>query len=95
MYRANGSRLSYNIMSHLLKVKYVSLPNLIVNNSIIPELLLDRCTVDSIARELSPLLQPSPKLTFMTQGYKNMQRRLGNSVAASTAANLIVDSLKN
>ena len=80
-------------MSHLLKVKYVSLPNLIVNNSIIPELLLDRCTVDSIARELSPLLQPSPKLTFMTQGYKNMQRRLGNSVAASTAANLIVDSL--
>ena len=95
VYRANGSRLSYNIMSHLLKVKYVSLPNLIVNNSIIPELLLDRCTVDSIARELSPLLQPSPKLTFMTQGYKNMQRRLGNSVAASTAANLIVDSLKN
>lgn len=95
VYRANGSRLSYNIMSHLLKVKYVSLPNLIVNNSIIPELLLDRCTVDSIARELSPLLQPSPKLTFMTQGYKNMQRRLGNSVAASTAANLIVDSLKS
>ena len=95
VYRANGSRLSYNIMSHLLKVKYVSLPNLIVNNSIIPELLLDRCTVDSIAHELSPLLQPSPKLTFMTQGYKNMQPRLGNSVAASTAANLIVDSLKN
>lgn len=90
VYRANGSRISYNIMSHLLKVKYVSLPNLIVNNMIIPELLVDRCTVDAIARELSPLLQPSPKLTFQQQGYKNMQRRLGNSVAAQTAATLIV-----
>lgn len=93
VYRANGSRLSYAIMSRLLKVKYVSLPNLIVNNSILPELLLDRCTPESIARELGPLLQPSPKLAFQQQGYRNMQRRLGNSVASQTSAALIVDSL--
>lgn len=95
VYRANGSRLSYNIMSHLLKVRYVSLPNLIVSNSIVPELLLDRCTPDSIARELSPLLQPSPRRSFQIQGYRNMQRRLGNAVAAQTTAQLIVDSLRN
>lgn len=95
VYRANGSRLSYNIMSRLLKVRYVSLPNLIVNNAIVPELLLDRCTPDSIARELSPLLQPSPKLTFQMEGYRNMQRRLGNAVAAETAASLIVSSLRD
>lgn len=94
VYRANGSRLSYNIMSRLLKVNYVSLPNLIVGNAIIPELLLDRCTVQSIARELSPLLQPSPRLTFQLQGYKNMKLRLGNAVASQTAAQLIVDSLR-
>ena len=93
VYRANGSRLSYNIMSRLLKVNYVSLPNLIVGNAIIPELLLDRCTVQSIARELSPLLQPSPRLTFQLQGYKNMKLRLGNAVASQTAARIIVDSL--
>lgn len=94
VYRANGSRLSYNIMKRLLHVSYVSLPNLIMHNSIVPELLLDRCTEHSIARELSPLLQPSPKRTFQLQGYKNMQRRLGNSVATVTAAELIVDRLR-
>lgn len=89
VYRSNGSRLTYNIMSRLLKVKYVSLPNLIVNNSIIPELLLNRCTVQHIARELSPLLQPSPRRTFQLQGYKNMQRKLGNSEAGRTAAEIL------
>lgn len=94
VYRANGLALSYKIMEKLLKVKYVALPNLIVGNEIVPELLVHKCTVDSIARELSALIQPSPKRDFQLAGYKNMQRRLGNSVAAEYAAELIVDSLK-
>lgn len=93
VYRANGLALSYKIMERLLKVKYVSLPNLIVNNEIVPELLVHKCTVDSIARELSPLLQPSPRRDFMLQGYRSMQRRLGNYVAAEYAAEQIVGSL--
>lgn len=94
VYRANGVALSYKIMEKLLKVKYVSLPNLIVGNAIVPELLVHKCTVDSISRELMPLLQPSPRRDFQLQGYRNMQRRLGNSVAAEYTAELIVDSLK-
>lgn len=92
-YRANGKRISYKIMEKLLKVKYVSLPNLIVENSIVPELLVHNCTVDSIARELSPLLQPSPKRDWQIAGYKNMRRRLGNSVASDYAAELITDEI--
>lgn len=94
VYRANGMAISYKIMEKLLKVKYVSLPNLIVENMIVPELLVHRCTADSIARELSPLLQPSPKRDWQIQGYRNMQRRLGNAVATQYAAELIVDSVK-
>lgn len=92
-YRANGSRLSYKIMEKLLKVKYVSLPNLIVGNSVVPELLLHLCTPDSIARELSPLLQNSPRREWQLSGYKNMRRRLGNYVASEYAAELIADSI--
>ena len=94
VYRANGMAISYKIMEKLLKVKYVSLPNLIVGNEIVPELLVHKCTVDSIARELSPLLQPSPRRDFQLSGYRNMQRRLGTYVAAEYAAELIVDSLR-
>lgn len=94
-YRANGSRLSYKIMEKLLKVRYVSLPNLIVGNSVVPELLLHNCTPDSIARELSPLLQSSPRRDWQLNGYKTMCRRLGTYVASDYAAELIVDSLRD
>lgn len=93
VYRANGVKLSYKIMEKLLKVKYVSLPNLIVGNSIVPELLVHNCTVESIARELSPVLQPSPRRDWQIAGYRTMQRKLGNSVASEYVAELITDSL--
>ncbi len=92
-YRANGMKLSYKVMEKLLKVRYVSLPNLIVRNSVVPELLVHLCTPASIARELAPLLQPSPKRDWQLAGYKNLRRRLGNSVASDYAAELIVEQV--
>lgn len=94
VYRANGMKISYKIMEKLLKVRYVSLPNLIVDNSIVPELLVHNCTVDNIARELGPLLQPSPKRDWQIAGYRNMSRKLGTYVASEYAAELIVDYTK-
>ncbi len=93
-YRANGKKLSYRIMEKLLKVKYVSLPNLIVGNQVVPELLVHNCTVDSIARELSSLLQNSPQREWQVNSYKAMRRKLGTSVASKYAAELLVDSLR-
>ena len=93
-YRANGLKLSYKIMAKLLKVKYVSLPNLIVGNKVVPELLVHECTADAMARELSPLLQPSPKRDWQLAGYKTMRRRLGNSIASDYAAELILEQLR-
>lgn len=93
VYRSNGMKLSYKIMEKLLKIKYVSLPNLIVNNSVVSELLLHDCTVEGIARELSPLLQPSPRRSSQLAGYKTMQRKLGNFVASEYVAELIADTL--
>lgn len=93
VYRSNGQKLSYKIMEKLLKIKYVSLPNLIVNNSVVPELLVHECTVENISRELSPLLQPSPRRSSQIAGYKTMQRKLGNFVASEYVAELIAESL--
>lgn len=92
-YRANGMKISYKIMEKLLKVKYVALPNLIVGNEVVPELLVHKCTVDSIARHLSPLLQNSPVRDRQLAGYKTMRRKLGTTVAAEYTAGLIAASL--
>jgi lipid-A-disaccharide synthase len=92
-YRSNGKRLAYKIMEKLLKVKYVSLPNLILGNEIVPELLVHRCTVESISRNLTPLLVASPQRDWQIGGYKAMRRKLGTQSAADYAALLICQSL--
>ncbi len=88
-YRANGSRLTYSIMKTLFKVIYLSLPALIVGNTIVTELLLHNCTADRIARALGPLLQPSPQRDWLLSGYRNMKKRLGTTDASKIAAEYI------
>lgn len=88
-YHGNGSRATYEIMSRVLKVKFVSLPNLIVGTSIVPELLLHKCTSQMIARELAPLLQASPQRDWQLSGYRNMRKKLGTTDASKIAAKYI------
>lgn len=92
-YRSNGSRLTYKIMRKLVKVNFVSLPNLIVGHRIVPELLLHECTPEAVGRELKPLLQSSPGRDWQIQGYKLMRRKLGTSIAPAYAAELIINAL--
>ena len=93
LYRGNGSRITYKIMEKILKVKYVSLPNLIAANEVVPELLMHNCNPENITRELAPLLQSSPNRDWQIAGYKKIRRKLGNSIAADFTADLIHDSL--
>ena len=88
-YRSTGSKTAYNVMKRILKVKYVSLPNLIVGNSIVPELPLHNCTPERIARELRPLLHASPQRDWQMGGYRNMRKRLGTTDASKIAAEYI------
>lgn len=92
LYRANGSKLSYKIMEAILDIRFVSLPNLIVDREIIPELLLHNCTPENAAAALAPLLRDSAARTAQLQGYADMRRTLGTADApANTAAAIIAD----
>ena len=92
-YRFNGSKLSYNFYRRLLTGKYVTLPNLIVDEPVIPELLMHLCTVDSIDSHLTQLLADSAERTTMLDGYQRLAERLGTDVCTETAARLIKDSM--
>ena len=88
-YRFNGSKWSYKFYRRLLTGKYVTLPNLITDETVIPELLMHLCTVDSIDSHLSPLLDDTPERTAMLDGYRRLADRLGTDVCTDTAARLI------
>ena len=88
-YRFNGSKWSYNFYRKLLSGKYVTLPNLITDEPVIPELLMHLCTVDSIDEQLSVLLGDTPERIAMLDGYRRLADRLGTNVCTTTAARLI------
>lgn len=92
-YRANGSRLSYKIMERILKVDYVSLPNLIAGCQIIPEMLVHQCTPQSVAAQLQPLLADTPRHHAQLEGYALMKSVLGTSDCFRTTAKAILSDI--
>ena len=91
-YRFNGSKWSYNFYRRLLTGKYVTLPNLITDEPIIPELLMHLCTVDSIDQHLTNLLDETEDRKAMLDGYHRLAERLGTDICTATAARLITQS---
>ena len=79
---------------HILKVKYISLVNLIVDRELVTELVADTMTVDNICHELTKILPGNNARETMLDGYMEMRKFLGSQDAAQNAAHLIVDYLK-
>ncbi len=94
IYRSNGSKIAYNLMKRLLKVNYVTLPNLIVSKTVIPEMLLHECTVDNVADRLAAILPDRAPRHEMLDGYRAMRQTLGDSQAAVATAREIIADLK-
>ena len=92
-YRFNGSKWSYNFYRRLLSGKYVTLPNLITDEPVIPELLMHLCTVDAIDEHLTQLLGDTGQRSAMLEGYRRLADRLGTDVCTTTAARLISASM--
>ena len=78
---------------HLLKVKYISLVNLVADREVVKE-LVETFSVETIRRELDNILAGKPR-EQMLEGYEEVRRRLGDQKAPDTAAKLIVGKLKN
>lgn len=94
LYRANGSRLSYNLFRHILKVKHVSLPNLIVDHEIVPEKLLHHCNPGEVDEALRAILPGGDNRQAQLNGYREMRSQLGTGNMAHTAARDILDKTR-
>ena len=76
----------------ILKVKYISLVNLIADRKVVTELVADTFSVDNIRRELELILD-GPARQKMQNGYDEVRRRLGDKIAPDNAAQLMYESL--
>jgi lipid-A-disaccharide synthase len=76
-----------------IKVKYVSLVNLISFSEVVPALLGDDMNVDNVKQYLNPLLSNTIERRMQLEGYTQMKNILGPAGAPDRAAKEIVNLL--
>lgn len=90
-----GGELSYQIAKRLIKLKFISLVNLIMNKEVVKELIQKDLTVKNLKYELSELLTNDAKQQQLKNDYKDLKTLLsqgGN--ASSNAAKIIYEFIK-
>ena len=91
-----GSNISYQIAKRLVRIKYISLVNLILDKPVVKELIQNELTVENIQRELNKLLYDQSAMQEMKQDYRSLWRLLSEGGHASAkAARSITDFLKH
>lgn len=93
-YRMNGSKLVYSFYRKLIKGNYVTLPNLIADAPIIPELLLHNCNVESVDDHLTQLLNESDERKAMIEGYERIAKILTTKDCTQITAQRIIQQLR-
>jgi lipid-A-disaccharide synthase len=89
-----GSTISYHIAKRLIKVKYISLVNLIMDREVVTELIQHDLNTKNLVRELHALLHDEARAARLKEDYRQLNEVLGNSGASEKTAILMLKTLK-
>lgn len=93
-YTPMGKLLSL-LKRHILKVKYVSLVNLIAGKEVVKELVADSMTIDNINKEAKSILYDVNYKENMLSEYDKIIDILGKESASGKAAKAIINKLSD
>lgn len=85
--------LFYNLTLMVIKVKYISLVNLIMNRESVKELIQKELTTINLTNELTKIITGDARKTMLND-YEELHQKLGGIGASKRAAELIVSYLK-
>lgn len=94
-YNGEAPRLSYFLFKTVVKVKYISLVNLIYGGEAVKELMMQYLTEDNLRRELSRILTDASAREKMLNAYDEIIRRLGAPGASARFAGMMVEALRH
>ncbi len=89
-----GGAISIAIARMLVKIKFISLVNLIVNKKIVTELIQEDCNTQKVSKELEIILGGVGR-SVMLKHYDELQLLMGKPGASAKTAKLIVEKLKS
>ncbi|HMX39441.1 MAG TPA: lipid-A-disaccharide synthase [Saprospiraceae bacterium] len=88
-----GNPLSYSIAKRVVKVRYISLVNLILDEPLVEELIQHDLNVGRLRSALQHVLSPEGQAAVL-EGYKKLRHRLGDGGASERAAQAILSAMQ-
>lgn len=89
-----GNAVSYYIARQLVKVKYISLVNLIMDREVVKELIQKELNEVNIKNELDKIINNAEHLSKLKTDYVALKLKLGGKGASHKTAEAIVEYLK-
>ncbi len=83
-----GNRISFEIAKRVVKIKYISLVNLIADKPVVEELIQDQFNTQQLKTSLSKILQPATAEQMRTE-YRTIRQMLGETGASARAAKIV------
>ena len=88
-----GARISYIIAKRIIKVRYISLGNLILNKLAFRELIQDDFNPDALVEEVRRLIEDKDYKNRMLSDYAEIRKRLAGAGASDAVARSMIDNL--
>lgn len=89
-----GNPLSYWLARKLIRVKYISLVNLIMDKPVVRELIQQDLNETALKQELEQLLHDEHYIAAQRRDYAALRRKLGETPASDNAAEKIIELVK-
>ncbi len=88
-----GSPISYRIAKRLIKIKFISLVNLIMDREVVKELIQHECTAENIRKELDLIRRGGEKRERLLNDYVELKNKLGGGGASKKVAQSLLKTI--
>lgn len=86
--------ITYWVAKRIIKIKYISLGNLIVDRLAFKEFIQHDCNADALVTEIRELIENQRRRNTMLAEYAEIRTLLGGSGASSSVAKAMIEELK-
>lgn len=86
-----GNSISYWLAKQLIRVKYISLVNLILDKPTVKELIQNDFNADNLQKELNLLLNGEERIQAIKSGYQQLWKLLSEESSSDKAAEQVIE----
>ena len=86
--------ITYWIAKRIIKIRFISLGNLIVDRLAFKEFIQDDCNADALVAEIRELIENEERRSAMLSEYAEIRSMLGGSGASSAVAKAMIENMR-